>query len=228
MASVIKTLITHWGILRIPIIRLGLVMVTVCLLIGYAYDYQAEQYALLKNVEIGYTDAQHKLQLTKQSQQDVAQYLPKYQHLQAIGFIGEERRNQWVARLHQVATQYQLLTVDYEIAPPTAYQPAFVSNLGNHQMYRSEMTLQWGLLHEGDFIHLLAELREGTSPFMVRECEISVVPDAGINARATNATVINAIEINNQPLPQHLAAKCTIDWLTIQAPLKGNIECVIC
>lgn len=219
----INTLMTHWRVLRRPIIGLGLVMVTICLLIGVAYYYQTEQYALLNNVEIGYSNAQRKLQLTKQSQQDVERYLPKYQHLQAIGFIGEERRDQWVARIHQVATQYQLLSINYEIAPPTIYQPAFVSNLGNHQMYRSVMTLKWGLLHEGDFIHLLAALREGTSPFMVRECEISLLPDVGVNGRENHTTVMAANETNNQFLPQYLAANCTIDWLTIQPPLEGNI-----
>jgi hypothetical protein len=86
-------------------------------------------------------------------------------------------------------------------------------------MYRSEMTLKWGLLHEGDFTHLLSALREDTSPFMIRDCDISLLAETEINARAVKPS-----EINNPFLPQHLAASCTIDWLTIQDPLsKENV-----
>jgi hypothetical protein len=199
--------------------RLGIVMIAVCLLIGFAHYYKAKQYVLLNNAEIAYSDAHNKLQLAKQAQQDIEHYLPRYQHLLKIGFIGEERRNQWIARLHQVATQYQLFNIDYEIAPPVAFQPTFISNLDTQRMYRSEMTLKWGLLHEGDFTHLLSALREDTSPFMIRDCDISLLAETEINAREVKPS-----EINNPFLPQHLAASCTIDWLTIQDPLsKENV-----
>jgi hypothetical protein len=211
---VITALINHWHVLRLPISGLGIAMLAICLLIGFAHHYKANQYMVLNHTEIAYSNAQNKLVLAKQAQQDIEHYLPRYQYLSEIGFIGEERRNEWIARLHQVATQYQLLNIDYEIAPPVAYQPTLIANMGSHQMYRSVMTLKWGLLHEEDFIHLLAALREGTSPFMVRDCEISLVGDMEINNRE-----IDRSERNNKFLPQHLAANCTIDWLTMQDPL---------
>jgi hypothetical protein len=54
-----------------------------------------------------------------------------------------------------------------------------------------------------DFIHLISGLREGMSPFMVRDCEI---------------TLASNTEMNQQAIQENLTARCEIDWLTIQDP----------
>ncbi len=191
-----------------PIIVLAMVVMIICLLIVLTARYKSNQTTMLSNAQADYKLAQEALQLSKQAQQDIKQYLPKYQHLVALGFIGGEHRHEWLARLHQVSTHYQLFTVDYKIGQQAIYHPRLMSNFGQYEMYRSAMTLKWGLLHEEDFIHLLSGLRENTSPFMVRDCEIVTASDALVDSQTMQARLI---------------ANCTIDWLTMQdSALKGN------
>ncbi len=206
----IHLMINHWRALPRPIIGLGICLVTVCLLIGFASHYQRNQGALLNDARAAYDHAQEKLQLSKQEQQDIEQYLPHYQRLLQTGFIGEEQRHLWIARLHHVGVQHQLFTIDYKIGPQTAYDSKLILNLRNYKMQRSVMTLRWDLLHEEDFIHLVTDLREGTSPFMVRDCEIAQASD---------------IEMNGQRVQKNLTANCAIDWLTIQdSQLKPAVK----
>lgn len=190
----------YWRMSPLPIIWLGGVVTVVSLLIGIGSYYQGSQHALLNQTKLAYNNASENLQFAKQEQQEIAHYLPKYQSLLRVGFIGEERRHDWLARLHQVVKQYQLFNIHYEIHQQTAYEPEGMSNLSRYKMQRSVMNLKWGLLHEEDFIHFLTGLREGTSPFMVRDCEMVLAPEA---------------EVNSHRLQEHLTARCAIDWLSI-------------
>jgi len=194
-----QLLINHWRVLQRPIIGWAVSLMIVFLLIGVATHYQRNQTVKLNIVRADYESARESLQLFKQQQQDIEQYLLKYQHLLQTGFIGEEQRRLWIARLHQVGIQHQLFTIDYKIDQQTAYDAKLIS--GGYKMHRSVMTLRWSLLHEDDFKHLLSGLREGTSPFIVRDCEITQVAD---------------MAINNPSLAENLIASCAIDWLTIQ------------
>lgn len=189
-----------WRESPLPMIWLGVIVIVVSLLIGFSSHYQGNQQALLNQAKIAYNNASENLQVAKQEQQEIAHYLPKYQFLLRVGFIGEERRHDWLARLHQVVKEYQLFNIDYEIQQQTAYEPEGIFKLSRYKMQRSVMNLKWGLLHEEDFIHFLTGLREDTSPFMVRDCEIELAPDT---------------EINSYSLQENLTASCTIDWLTI-------------
>ena len=185
--------------LSLPLIGLVIIVITICLLVGFASIYKSNQYSLLKRAEIAHSNARERLQLSKQEQHNIEQYLPHYQRLLQTGFIGEEQRHAWIARLHQVGMQHQLFNIDYKIGQQTAYDSKLM--LGGYKMHRSAMTLRWGLLHEDDFIHLLSGLREGISPFIVRDCEIAQAPEA---------------EINSQRLQENLIASCVIDWLTLR------------
>lgn len=205
----IKALINHRRALHLPIIGMGIVLSVVCLLIGAAHHYRSNQTILLDKARSDYNATRKQLQLSKQAQHDIKQYLPTYQYLLQTGFIGQERRHEWVERLQQVSTHYQLFSVSYKVSPQATYHPSFISNLEAYEIYRSIMTLEWGLLHEKDFIDLLSGLREKAPPFMVRDCEIALASDA---------------EINNQAMQKNLVARCIIDWITLQNPaLKGGI-----
>lgn len=193
--------IDHGHTLHQPILMLGGVVLLVILFVGSAYQYNQQQKAAWQQVVNAYRAAQQKEQLAQQKQTERLQYLPQYQHWIAVGFIGEERRQQWLERLRQVREQYDLFNIDYDIGKQQVYQPGFIKKIEYQGLYRSVMTLKLGLLHEGDLLHLLAGLRQNTSPFIVRECEVLRVADT---------------QIKLNTLHENLKAQCEIDWLTFK------------
>jgi hypothetical protein len=131
------------------------------------------------------------------------QYLPAYNDLLASGFIGEERRIEWIERLRQIHAQHKLFSIDYSIGLQEDYKPSFLPNMGTFVLHRSIMKLNLDMLHEGDLLSLLDGLHEQTAPFIVRDCEIK---------RPIGAVV------NSKVLTSNLKAVCEIDWLTLRDP----------
>ncbi|MGJ8619843.1 MAG: hypothetical protein ACSHWN_05880 [Methylophilaceae bacterium] len=196
-----------WRQIRYPILGLGLAMIAVGLLASFADQYRTkEEQALL--IEQGqYNQARQKFESSGQEKETIIQYLPEYNRLLAQGFIGEERRIEWIERLRQIHGQYNLFSIDYSIGQQEKYRPSFITNTGNHTINRSVMELKLDMLHEGDLVHLVEDLHEDTPPFLVRECEITRPIGADINSKKMTA---------------NLKAVCEIDWITLRDPELGK------
>ena len=76
--------------------------------------------------------------------------------------------------LRQIHAQHKLFSIDYQIGLQERLQAYFLPNLGNFVLHRSMMKLKLDMLHEGDILALIDGLHEQTTPFIVRDCEISV------------------------------------------------------
>jgi hypothetical protein len=133
----------------------------------------------------------------------IIKYLPIYNKLLASGFVGEERRIEWIEALRQIHAQHKLFSIDYSIGLQESYNPSFLPNLGNFKLKRSVMNLKLDMLHEGDLLALLDGLLEQTTPFIVRECEIKRPVGAVVNAKN---------------MVSNMQANCEIDWLTLRDP----------
>lgn len=196
-----------WRKLRFPIIALGLAMIGVGLLASYADQYRTKKEAAMLSEEGLYRQARQKFESSGLEKETIIKYLPEYNELLSKGFIGEERRIEWIERLRQIHGQYNLFSIDYSIGQQEKYKPSFVQNIGSHVMNRSVMELRLDMLHEGDLINLLEDLHENTPPFMVRDCEIT---------RPIGA------EVNTKKVVANLKAACEIDWITLRDPELGR------
>ena len=133
-----------------------------------------------------------------------SQYVTRYQDLERQGVIGDEPRLNWVEALERINQSLKLPVLRYEIQPQKP-----VSMQGNRydtkiiRVYRSTMSFDAGLLHEGDLLVLLDELRRQTSGRLeVRDCDIKF-------ASSTRGVVFNVRQPN-------LVALCTVDWYTLK------------
>jgi hypothetical protein len=196
-----------WRKLRFPILGLGLTMILVGLLASFAEQYSTSKELALISEQSLYSKARQKFESSGLEKETIIQYLPQYNNLLAQGFIGEERRIEWIERLRQIHSQYNLFSIDYSIGQQEKYKPSFITNMGNHVMHRSVMELKLDMLHEGDLVHLLTDLHEKTPPFLVRDCEIT---------RPIGA------EINTKKVAPNLKAICEIDWITLRDPELGK------
>lgn len=198
---------SDWRKLRFPILGLGCAMIAVGLLVSFVDQYRAKKEVALIAEQGIYNQARQKFESSGLEKETIIQYLPKYNELLAKGFIGEERRIEWIERLRQIHGHYNLFSIDYSIGQQERYKPTFVAQMGNHVMNRSVMELKLDMLHEGDLINLLEDLHEGTPPFIVRDCEIT---------RPIGA------EINTKKVVANLKAICEIDWITLRDPELGK------
>jgi len=191
-----------WNKLRYPIISLGAALIVATLLVGYAEGRKTERHQILTQQEGQLNQARQRYQSSGLEKDTITQYLPQYQQLIQDGFIGEERRLEWVDGLRTIHQQHKLFGINYTIETQQEYKPTFGLNVGPFSLQRSVMKLELAMLHEGDLITLINALdAQQTTPFIVRDCEITGTP-------VTNTTT----------LTPNLRANCELDWLTIREP----------
>lgn len=197
-----------WLMLRMPIIVLGITLILMTLLVSYAEKRKNVSRQALQIQQSQFNQARQHYLTSGQEKETIVKYLPGYQKLIADGFIGEERRIEWVDTLRNIHQKNKLFTINYSIGSQEEYKPAFALNPGTFDLHRSVMKLELAMLHEGDLLTLLQSLEmQQTAPFILRSCEIKRLGDM-----KTNALIANLI------------ANCELDWLTIREPqVQGAI-----
>jgi hypothetical protein len=198
-----------WSKLRLPLLGLGGAFVIVGLLVSVADQYRTTNEEAFQAQQNLLNLARHKLQSSGLEKETIIQYLPIYNELITKGFVGEERRIEWIETLRQIHVNNKLFNIDYSIGLQENYKPSFIPSMGPFILHRSTMKLELDMLHEVDLLSLLEGLHEQSTPFIVRECEIK---------RPIGAVV------NTRNLTSNLKAVCEIDWLTLRDPqLTGGL-----
>ncbi len=192
-----------WRRLRWPLVSLGAALILIGLLVSFADQYRQQHEMAMQTQQNLLNQARQKYQSSDIERDMIVQYLPQYNELLSGGFIGEERRIEWIETLRQIHAQHKLFSIDYKISLQEDYKPTFLGGLGNFTLHRSVMRLDMNLLHEGDLFTLLEGLRTQSTPFIVRDC-------------ALNRTYNTRISMDN--LNANLKASCEIDWLTLRDP----------
>lgn len=189
-----------WRKLRSPIIGLGAALILTVLLATFAEQYKSKAQQTLQQQQDELNQARQRYQSSGMEKETIVKYLPGYQRLISDGFIGEERRIEWVDKLRTIHQENKLFDINYSIASQEEYQPAFALNTGTFKLHRSVMKLDLSMLHEGDLITLIEALRaKETTPFILRQCDITRVA-----ANTASKLVPNSL------------ATCELDWLTIR------------
>lgn len=195
-----------WQKLRAPLLILAAVSMAASVLFGTAQYFKQNQEAALQNQQNLLNAARQRYQLSGTEKDMITEYLPKYQRLISKGFVGEERRIEWVEQLREQHKTQKLFGINYSISPQEKYTPTFAANTGGFTLNRSVMKLELDMLHEGDLLQLTEALsRMNATPFILRDCEIS--------------RLNSAAQLGNQ-LTANLHALCEIDWLTLREPVN--------
>jgi len=191
-----------WMKLRNPIVGLALAIILVAFLMGAASQQKDAAQAALDKQQSQLNQARQRYQTSGQEKETIVKYLPVYQELIKQGFVGEERRIEWVDTLRNIHQQQKLFGIKYSIGAQEQYKPPFALNTGSFNLYRSVMKLELSMLHEGDLLTLINSLaNEQSTPFMLRECEIT-----------------QTAKVNPNKLAPYFQANCDLDWLTIHEP----------
>jgi len=197
-----------WLKLKVTLAIIVTVVIVLALLILIARDYAARQKNIFQIQQNMLNAARQHYQSSGLEKSVATAYLPKYKLLIQQGFVGEERRAEWITALHAQHKAHKLFDIKYQIRPQENYQPSFAERFSGILLHRSVMTLDLDMLHEFDILLLTESLAsKNIAPFMLHDCEITRLDKAGALAN---------------PLMANLHAKCELDWLTINEPATSQ------
>ena len=149
-------------------------------------------------------DMQNRLARASEEQQELRDKITRFKELQARGYIGPEQRLDWVETIARIKTTRRIFKLDYEFAPQRPVDAGILpagASAGGFEIMSSQMQLQLQLLHEGELLAFLAELRDSVQALIqVRSCAIERIAHSSID-RGNNA---------------QLKAECILEWITLK------------
>ena len=145
------------------------------------------------------SQARERLTRIADEEKEVNDKLAVYRRLKSLHILGEEQRLEWADAMTRIRTTRELIDLRYlverqRLLSTYAGKPAGV------EFYASAMKVDIALLHEGDLLGFLRELREsGNAYYSIKRCAISRTGSA-----PTGTSIV-----------PRLRAECEIDLITI-------------
>lgn len=143
--------------------------------------------------------ARDRLLRIAEEEREVKEKIELYHRLKNLNIIGAERRLEWVDAMARIRAQRELLDVRYQVERQKLLS-SVPGKPANVDFYSSTMNVELALLHEGDLLRFLADLRaSGNAYYAVQRCSINRTPQA----------------VAGTAMAPRLRAACQIDLITI-------------
>jgi hypothetical protein len=148
------------------------------------------------------TQAREKLARISEEEREVKERIEVYRRLRELHIIGKERRLDWADAIQRIRINREMLDVRYRIEPQKLLT-SIVGKPGKVEFNVSAMKLELALLHEGDLLGFLDDLRDAGNAYVsVRKCIISRSGPTTVPPGALTLT-------------PRLRAECQIDLITV-------------
>ncbi len=149
-------------------------------------------------------EARTRLQKSGDEKKMIVRYIDNYRYLQQLGFVGDEKRIDWIDGLRLTNQQMQLFGINYQISAQQSYPYASELDPGQLALHQSVMKINLGLLHEGDLMGFLSALaKQNAGIFSVNQCLVTRADTGG--------------SIRYQP---NLHAECELSWITVKPAVE--------
>ena len=143
--------------------------------------------------------ARERLTRIAEEEKEVNDKLAVYRRLQSLHILGEEQRLEWADSMTRIRTTRELLDLRY-LVDRQRQIASFPGKPAGVDFFASTMKVDIALLHEGDLLVFLRELRDsGNAYYSVKRCAISRTGQA-----PTGTSIV-----------PRLRAECEIDLITI-------------
>lgn len=187
-----------------PYIRRAAITLAACLafsasLVGASVYLLKLQQNAKANAHTQNAQAREKYARAETDKHEITDAQPRYLQLVTRGFVGEERRLNWIERIKAIQKTRKLLPITYEIFPQQVFQIEDTTITGELELRGSRMVLTMDLLHELDLLNFLDELKAGEY-YVPTECSI----------KPPQSNLLSA-------LAPRLSAECTLYWITLGA-----------
>ncbi len=186
---------------------LPIVIVVILVALGSAMIWLSEQQLSganekLKSEMSARVQARERLARISEEEREVKERIEIYRSLNNFHIIGKERRLEWVDAIQRIRVTREMLDVRYRIEPQKQLT-VIAGKPGRVAFNSSTMKVELALLHEGDLLTFLADLRNSGNAYVsVREC---IVTRSGPTSPPPGSPI----------LVPRLRADCQIDLITI-------------
>lgn len=193
--------------LRTPLLSAGALLLVLLILVLVAAAFSVRMERETQAAQQQLRASEHRYRATLDAEQILRNDALLYAHLREQGFVGAERRLDWVESLRTAATMAGVAAIRYELEPRRLHGE--MQPMGSNQLFVSPMKLALDLRHEGDLIRFirLLESRAG-GLFEVNSCSLR---------RARDESGIRLDEPN-------VAADCAFRWYSLDAPVPMRYE----
>lgn len=189
----------EFGRLVLPALAALAMMAAGGALIWFADVRVREAQGGLAAAETARREAKARLARIAEEEREVKAKLDVYQQLKQLNVLGEERRLEWADAINRIRAQRELLDLRYRVERQRLLS-SVQGKPGSVDFFASPMKVDLALLHEGDLLHFLADLRaSGNAYYSVRRCAVERTGQT-----ATGITIT-----------PRLRAECEIDLITI-------------
>ena len=186
--------------LGVPLVAALILLIAGATLIWWAKGELLQSKARLAAIAIERAQSRDRLGRISDEEREVKNKMEIYQRLNQARILGEERRLEWADAIARVRTARELLDLRYRIEPqrPLVSVPGKPAGV---DIYSSAMKVDVALLHEGDLLSFLRDLRESGNQYTsVQRCTV------------TRSGVSPAV---GPSLAPRLRAQCEIHLITI-------------
>ena len=185
--------------LVLPLLAFAILLAAGAALITWTQQQQRAAARELSAASEQRAQARERLMRIAEEEKEVKEKLEVYLRLRALGILGEERRLEWADAMTRIRTQRELPDLRYRVERQRLIS-SVASRPANVEFFASAMKVQLALLHEGDLLNFLADLRDsGNAYYAVKQCSL---------ARTGLAPTLAG-------LAPRLRADCEIDLITI-------------
>jgi phage-related protein len=195
-----------YSLLRGRIILFCSVLIVSALLLWFSFSQLTQQEQIMVNTQSDMDYAEEEIDRLNNLVSLFENFNNDYKKYEAKGFLNEEQRLSWIETLEKTAGQLRLDNLRYEITPR---QTVSNDNKGlppNITLFESKLTLESGLVHEGDLIHLISNLSQLKSGlFVVDNCKVQRMDTTTVLASSSNFN-----------------AKCSTSWYTANYEEQTN------
>lgn len=182
--------------LRLPMLVLAAALLAGAALVTYSYRVLAQEKRHHDYREGVVREARERMLRSGDEKERILRHRAAYAALQQDGFVGEERRINWVDALRIVSQNLQMSGVNYQIGAQQPYGAALDMDAGPYRVRQSLMRISLDLQHEEDLVRFVKALDEKHAGiFALRECSLQRQGD-----RAGRA---------------NLQAECNLAWLSL-------------
>ncbi|MGH8687510.1 MAG: hypothetical protein ACREVQ_07355 [Burkholderiales bacterium] len=186
-------------VLALPLLACLVLLAAGSALITWTQGRRTAEAGALSEARTERSRAVERLMRIAEEEREVKEKLEVYRRLKQLGILGEERRLEWADAMTRIRTDRELPDLRYRVERqrPLVSVPG---KPGSVDFYASTMHVDLALLHEGDLLNFLSDLRKsGNAYYSVRRCTISRLSPGG----------------SSTGLAPRLHADCEIDLITI-------------
>lgn len=145
-------------------------------------------------------------------EQELRDKITRYEALRQRGIVGMEQRLDWIDLINQIKTARRIPKLEYDFSPQRKLDATFLpegTETNDMSFMSSQMHLRLSLLHEGELLGFLDDLRTAApAVIQVRACNLArSMPDQTF--------------AEQRGIRPQLIAECTLEWITLK-PRTGS------